>query len=391
VSTVKTVRRQDPARTLSGLCQDSVRTMSGLCQDSVRTVRTVAGAPQTRLGTATSVKKLQPDGGSSTRLWSGSPTTPSRTSGGSSACMCQAETPAETVTINQQSVRCVPAQPPSKPRPSAAADAATKSDQLNLASAEPELSCGFVAQVMATNGRSARNGSGLGDSHSNGHSNGKSGSMAESLTAGNLYHMALEAKPVLGDWFSIADTATRLGLAILAFYRHLLMQPLALLRFAHSWNLQWCARAPHPRRTRARDARTRARPLAAASRGDAPPILPSLAPLLPPRRARHRRRRLLRRRRRVPQVWLEGRTAHAVPAHPALCADGCRADQARGRVPAGGGAGLEDEGARPRLLPAPRLVRRLHPLGLLPRRLRLLGLLPPVRRRQDGARPHPLR
>ena len=49
VSTVKTVRRQDPARTLSGLCQDSVRTLSGLCQDSVRTVRTVAGAPQTRL------------------------------------------------------------------------------------------------------------------------------------------------------------------------------------------------------------------------------------------------------------------------------------------------------------------------------------------------------
>ena len=33
MSTVKTVRRQDPARTLSGLCQDSVRTLSGLCQD----------------------------------------------------------------------------------------------------------------------------------------------------------------------------------------------------------------------------------------------------------------------------------------------------------------------------------------------------------------------
>ena len=33
VSTVKTVRRQDSARTLSGLCQDSVRTLSGLCQD----------------------------------------------------------------------------------------------------------------------------------------------------------------------------------------------------------------------------------------------------------------------------------------------------------------------------------------------------------------------
>ena len=30
MSTVKTVRRQDPARTLSGLCQDSVRTLSGL-------------------------------------------------------------------------------------------------------------------------------------------------------------------------------------------------------------------------------------------------------------------------------------------------------------------------------------------------------------------------
>ena len=37
-------------RAPSGPRQDSVRTLSGLCQDSVRTVRTVAGAPQTRLG-----------------------------------------------------------------------------------------------------------------------------------------------------------------------------------------------------------------------------------------------------------------------------------------------------------------------------------------------------
>ena len=54
VSTVKTVRRQDSARTLPGLCQDSVRTLSGLCQDSVRTVRTGAGGPQTRFAMAMS-------------------------------------------------------------------------------------------------------------------------------------------------------------------------------------------------------------------------------------------------------------------------------------------------------------------------------------------------
>ena len=50
MSTVKTVRRQDPARTLSGLCQDSVRTLSGLCQDCQdrcgRSTNQVNGVPE---------------------------------------------------------------------------------------------------------------------------------------------------------------------------------------------------------------------------------------------------------------------------------------------------------------------------------------------------------
>jgi len=80
----------------------------------------------------------------------------------------------------------------------------------------------------------------------NGHPNGKSATngaaheSAENLTAGNLYQLCLEARPTFGgEWFSISDTATRLGLAVFAFYRFLLLQPLSLLRFAYGWNTLW--------------------------------------------------------------------------------------------------------------------------------------------------------
>ena len=59
------------------------------------------------------------------------------------------------------------------------------------------------------------------------------------LTAGNLYRLCLEARPPPGGWFSIADTATRLLLAIYAFYRLLVLQPRALLYFAYGWNTLW--------------------------------------------------------------------------------------------------------------------------------------------------------
>ena len=81
------------------------------------------------------------------------------------------------------------------------------------------------------NGHSSSNGS-------NGKANGKAA--AESLTAGNMYQLCLEARPYFGgEWFSLTDTATRLSLAFLAFYRFLLTQPLALLRFAYGWNTLW--------------------------------------------------------------------------------------------------------------------------------------------------------
>ena len=65
--------------------------------------------------------------------------------------------------------------------------------------------------------------------------------VASTITAGNLYQLCLEAKPTFSSqWFSIADTATRLCLAIFAFYRFLLTQPLSLLRFAYGWNTLWC-------------------------------------------------------------------------------------------------------------------------------------------------------
>jgi len=74
--------------------------------------------------------------------------------------------------------------------------------------------------------------------HANGNGNGSS--VHEDLTAGELYNLCLEAKPMFGSkWFSVLDTASRLGLAIFAFYRFLLLQPIALLRFAYSWNTLW--------------------------------------------------------------------------------------------------------------------------------------------------------
>ena len=72
--------------------------------------------------------------------------------------------------------------------------------------------------------------------------NGNGKGAAQSTTAGNLYHLVLEAKPTFSPrWFSITDTATRLWLAIYAFYRFLGTQPLSLLRFAYGWNTLWCA------------------------------------------------------------------------------------------------------------------------------------------------------
>ena len=54
------------------------------------------------------------------------------------------------------------------------------------------------------NGHSSSNGS-------NGKANGKAA--AESLTAGNMYQLCLEARPYFGgEWFSLTDTATRLSL-----------------------------------------------------------------------------------------------------------------------------------------------------------------------------------
>jgi len=86
------------------------------------------------------------------------------------------------------------------------------------------------------------------DGHANGHANGN-GKAAHtnppvgSLTAGNLYQLCLEARPHFGgEWFSVTDTATRLGLAVFAFYRFLLLEPFALLRFAYGWNTLWYGR-----------------------------------------------------------------------------------------------------------------------------------------------------
>ena len=64
-----------------------------------------------------------------------------------------------------------------------------------------------------------------------------------SVTASKLYLLCLEAKPPVGGWFSVADTATRLSLAVYTFYRILLFRPLSLLRFAYGWNSLWYGRA----------------------------------------------------------------------------------------------------------------------------------------------------
>jgi len=67
-----------------------------------------------------------------------------------------------------------------------------------------------------------------------------------SLTAGKLYQEVLEATPPGGAWFSVADTASRLTLTLVAFYFFLLFQPLSLLRFAYGWNTLWYGRALGP-------------------------------------------------------------------------------------------------------------------------------------------------
>ena len=84
----------------------------------------------------------------------------------------------------------------------------------------------------------------------NGHAvNGNGANGTSKLTAGSMYRLCLDAKPHFGaSWFSVLDTATRLSLAILLFYKFLLAQPVALLRFAYGWNSLWCAyrrSAPH--------------------------------------------------------------------------------------------------------------------------------------------------
>ena len=63
---------------------------------------------------------------------------------------------------------------------------------------------------------------------------------SSNLTAGSIYQLVLEVRPTMGTWFSIADTATRLGLAVLTFYWLLLTEPVSLLRFAYGWNTLWC-------------------------------------------------------------------------------------------------------------------------------------------------------
>jgi len=83
-----------------------------------------------------------------------------------------------------------------------------------------------------TNGANATNGNGA---------NGTNGHKPD-LRAGKLYEICLDASPAGGTWFSIADTSVRAGLAVLLFYRFLVLQPLALLRFAWGWNTLWYGR-----------------------------------------------------------------------------------------------------------------------------------------------------
>jgi hypothetical protein len=71
----------------------------------------------------------------------------------------------------------------------------------------------------------------------------KSNESGDNLVAGELYYNCLEAKPMMGsEWFSARDTGCRLGLAVIAFYRFMLTEPFALLRFAYGWNRLWYGR-----------------------------------------------------------------------------------------------------------------------------------------------------
>jgi len=63
--------------------------------------------------------------------------------------------------------------------------------------------------------------------------------MSNGLSDSVLYRLCLDAKPNSSEWFSTADTATRLLSAIKAFYRFLLTEPISLLQFAYGWNRLW--------------------------------------------------------------------------------------------------------------------------------------------------------
>ena len=103
---------------------------------------------------------------------------------------------------------------------------------------ERQLTSLEVAELRAKpNGHAANGANG-----ENGHgANGANGHKPD-LRAGKLYEICLDASPAGGTWFSIADTSVRAGLAVLLFYRFLVLQPLALLRFAWGWNTLWYGR-----------------------------------------------------------------------------------------------------------------------------------------------------
>jgi len=64
-----------------------------------------------------------------------------------------------------------------------------------------------------------------------------------SITDCKLYQLCLNAKPNSAEWFSIADTGTRLLGTVRAFYTFLATEPVSLLRFAYGWNSLWYGRA----------------------------------------------------------------------------------------------------------------------------------------------------
>ena len=97
---------------------------------------------------------------------------------------------------------------------------------------------GHAASANGANGTNGANGANA--ANGNG-TNGAKGHKPD-LRAGKLYEICLDASPAGGTWFSIADTSVRAGLAVLLFYRFLVLQPLALLRFAWGWNTLWYGR-----------------------------------------------------------------------------------------------------------------------------------------------------